>query len=87
VELTLWDEWSMLGREFSKRHILQSDEQIRFAVIFDDVDETIDKVDDQWMTCLQPYWANLIGDLPRIIIDPSEETGDLWPGINKVLEP
>ena len=87
IEMALWDEWSEMGIEYSRRHILSSDQGIRLAIIIDDVDKSNSKIDDEWMTSFQPVWPNIIVQMPEFILDSSCEKDNLWSGIKSILKP
>jgi hypothetical protein len=84
IEMALWDEWSELGIEYSLRHILEPDKSIRLAIVVDDVDKSKSKIDDEWMTCSQPKWFNIIVQMPEFILDSDD---NLWSGIKNALKP
>jgi hypothetical protein len=87
LEMALWDEWSDMGIEFSSRHVLSADQRIKLAIILDDVDKTMNMIDNEWVTCFQPYWWSKIPQLTEFIMDHSSERDFHWSGIMSVLQP
>ena len=86
MSITLWDEWSERGPEFSKRSSLYDYKTIGLAFAFDDADIGNDHREAQWVTALNRRWYESADNISYFQLEPPKKNEIIsWHEINRLL--